>query len=1285
LRVAFTVLALLLVAILSAALAAPYFIDWTAQHKQIEARLSQILGAKISVAGPIDLKLLPVPYLTLGDVHVSDPANTAAGLDIDSLRLEMMLTALIRGQFRFTQASFTHPVLTIVRGPEGNLTLPGIGARTHSDQIVLDSIVVRDGRVDLVGAGAAPLSIAGLGLDAQADSLRGPFKGSGGADGGGSRLSFQFTTGAFADNKLSLKASFDAAQSSVHGEVDGAILLAPVAAQGGDIAPGYSGGARLSGFLEYGDEGAQIPWRALGVADANARGVDISNLELHLGDDERASILTGAAKAEFGANPALNITLAAKKLDFDAILRQQNETSAPPARAAETIRRAIEAARSDLRLPFATSVDLASPSAILGGDAINDIALNASIVAGKPIAVRLECSPPGSSHLIADGTIELGAASGFKGRVDARIGEPQPLRDWLTQGAEPLRDSLNAFGEFLPFHSGAFGGEVDLSKAAFAARDLRLALDDTVLTGALAWTGAQGSQRARLFADLRTDELNIASLPNLEAGRVPFGDSDLSLALEARALRVARVGEAGVSGGRLAVEMTKAASNVAVNRLSLKGLGGADVEATGGANAREAWLDGRLVADQLRDFAALVRRVAPGSASKVFVDRAGALSPANVTFKARFSVADGGGGLEPASLAIDGGVGATHIEAKIGRAATPGALDAALLLDAPDTAPLLRQFGVSAQDLSGLGRGQLTLNARGRMADGFDANASGALAGVNVVWRGRIQPEALDETHPLLFGAGSLKTDNAAPLLSVLGVAAQDLALAIPLSLDSDVVLRGRNLSLPNVKGALGGSKVSGELTFAPPASEAAPTILDADVALAKALAGDAAEERSAQIEGRFSFDRLALSALTGLALGPSQMVKSGATWSDAAFVAGLGRAPTADLKLSIGRLDLAAAQQAQNAAGHVRIEPGIVRFDDFSFGLRGGSVTGHASLRRSGADAALSGAIGFESLPAEAAGIAGRLSGSLDFAAGGRSAGELVGDLAGKGQVRLAGIKVANLDPGALGRIVDRAQGSNYAIDQTNVERALGFELDKQALSLPDSAASAFLSNGAIRIGPIAVESATNRTSLSAKIDLRTLTSVAHAAIGELQSTKYWNGDPPSVSVDITGTSGSPVRAIDATTFAAGLAQQAIARESDRIADLEADMRERAYFNRRLKAEQFLRKREQELSAYALEQARLKSELDRKRVEDETLKAAEDAKAAAQEARKAADAELQKAAEAAKKAAADAAAILAPPLPDDIPTMSPATPLPASPPPPPPRPRVAAPHGPDPTAGGIY
>ena len=85
-----------------------------------------------------------------------------------------------------------------------------------------------------------------------------------------------------------------------------------------------------------------------------------------------------------------------------------------------------------------------------------------------------------------------------------------------------------------------------------------------------------------------------------------------------------------------------------------------------------------------------------------------------------------------------------------------------------------------------------------------------------------------------------------------------------------------------------------------------------------------------------------------------------------------------------------------------------------------------------------------------------------------------------------------------------------------------------------------------------------------------------------------------------------APKRQIDISALSAALAAQAVARESDRISTLEADIRERAFFNRRLKGERLIDRRQQEIQDFGTEQSRLKGQADRLRSLEEAEKAAE-------------------------------------------------------------------------------
>ena len=183
--------------------------------------------------------------------------------------------------------------------------------------------------------------------------------------------------------------------------------------------------------------------------------------------------------------------------------------------------------------------------------------------------------------------MELGSAAGFKGRLEASLGDFAQLRDWATKDEPELAQRLSALGEALPYRKASAVGDVEASTVAFSARNLQLVVDRTALSGAVAFTRSLGDERGRLFMDLRSDALDVDALPNLGASADFLGDVDLSLALDAAKLRVARVGEAAIDSGSLSLKVTKTGADLSLDRLSVAGLGGATVEARGARGRRD--------------------------------------------------------------------------------------------------------------------------------------------------------------------------------------------------------------------------------------------------------------------------------------------------------------------------------------------------------------------------------------------------------------------------------------------------------------------------------------------------------------------------------------------------------------------------------------------------------------------------------------------------------------------------------------------------------------------------
>jgi len=1205
-RIILTLIAVALIVALSAALFAPFFVDWSLHRAQIEAELGDILGARVVVSGPIDIRFLPTPYLQLKNVTIADASGDGAPVfACENVQLEAALASLPSGRARFTLARLEHPVLTLSRGSGGSLRLPQWRVKAQADRVALDRIVVTGGRLRVVDGGA-PLDVAGLDLDAMAASLIGPYRGSGRVSTpGGLQAEFHFATAALTNSALPLKLEIDPAEGLPSGVFDGALTLGRRAADAGlDLA--YSGAAAISGFSALTDSGPPSPWRVSGALHADLGGATMEDLILRFGPDERALEASGAARLEMGPLTHLSADIKAKQLNIDALLRGKDEDSVSPARALAALARVLSPLNARGGSPLALRIAFATPTVIVGAQTLADVAFDATAAAGAPIEGDLALGLPGQSTLRLSGSLELGAAAGFKGRLEASLGDFAQLRDWATKDEPELAQRLSALGEALPYRKASAVGDVEASTVAFSARNLQLVVDRTALSGAVAFTRSLGDERGRLFMDLRSDALDVDALPNLGASADFLGDVDLSLALDAAKLRVARVGEAAIDSGSLSLKVTKTGADLSLDRLSVAGLGGATVEVRGASGPQGRWLTLQLNAEKLRDFAALIGRVAPGRLSRLLVQRADMLSPAKATLEARATGPGAVGGFALDSVKAQGSAGQSQFTLKAERSGEAAAgVAVSFALDAPEGAALLRQIGLRPPSVSS-GRAQIEASANGRWDGGFDARVAASIAGANFTWRGRVRPDAKADDDAVLFGAATMKADNVMPLLATLGLGASVASPVVPVDLSGDLVLRGAEVGFPRLAGTAAGAKITGRLAWRPAVEPIAASSIDPDVALAQSIAGEPQAAPMAQIDGELSLDHASLAALLSLPLGAPQPAKPGAKWSEATFASPLVDPPPLDVRLKIGALDVVDALQARGATARVKIDRGRFDIDEFAMDVAGGRASGRFTLRRDGAVATLTGQASLDSAAADRAGLRGRIGASLAFASTGQSPSALVAGLVGEGQVETAGVAIPRLDPGALGRVLAKAQAPDASIDETNIAHALGVEFDRQPMSLPDGTAPAVMSAGIIHVGPVDIAGQGGHASTSADFDLRSQNLTIRASFAEAGGGKFWSGPPPSVAVAVTGSVDAPARQINAAAFAAGLAAQTIARESDRIAALEADIRERAFFNRRLKAEQFMRLREAELAAYEADQARIKSEQDRKRVEDELLKASE-------------------------------------------------------------------------------
>jgi uncharacterized protein involved in outer membrane biogenesis len=1198
-RIVLTFIAVALVAALSAALVAPVMIDWSRWRGYFEAELSKRAGAAVTIGGRIEVRLLPTPYVKLDQVAVAGPTkDDEPVLRCDRMRFELAIGGLFGGQLRFTDVRLDRPVARL----DLNAGAPAQGWRAavveSARRVALDRVVVYQGEAIIARPDMAPLVLSNIELDASAGSLIGPFRGAGEMStrrGGVAR--FQFVTAEIADATLPIKAAIDAAEGP-RATFDGKLSLAP----GGGLDLAYDGAATLAGNVQAIEGAAPSPWSVSGVLRADARHARIEKLAASLGPESRALQAMGTLDADLGEWPSLALDLQSKQLNIDAFLRRDGEEAAPPSRVWTALSNIAANYAWPGGSPMALKLNYSAPLAYLGAQSLDDLSLSASAKAGEPLAIDVRSGLPGQSHAHFTGGLELGAAAGFHGRVEADVGDFHGLRDWLARDQADWAARLAAAGDAFPYASGSAKGDVEISTVGFSARNLDLTLDRSRFSGAMAFTAAVAGARPRLFLDLSSDGLDVDAAPDLSGGADWLGDLDLSLTLQASKLRVAQVGRASVESGSLDLKATRTGDRLSLDHLVLANLGGATVRAEGEAGPGGRWIRVHLDAARLREFAALVSRVAPGRYSRALVDRAEALSPAKATFEARRDGPPLQGVFPLDFVRADGDAGRSHFGLRLSRAPAPvDALAADLTLDSPDGAALLRQLGVKSAGGSAT-RAHLAASASGKWETGFDGQVAGTLVGTDLSWRGRIVP-----ADASAFGPATLKSENLLNALAALGLAAPGAGVAAPVDIASDIEFRGGEVTAPRITGTVAGGKVVANLAWKAPAAVADVGSLDPDVALAKMIAGEAPASAPTRLSGEISMDKASAGALLAMSLGPPSAAKSGARWSEAKFAPALLAPPSSDIWLKIASLDFLEGVPARDVSARIQMDAGKFELDDIAMDVAGGRASGRLTLRRDGADATVNGHVAVESMAVERAAFRGRLGVSMDFVSTGASPMAVVAGLVGQGQAQLAAASLPRLDPGALARVLAKAESADGRIDETNIAHALNLELDKQPLPLPDGPSPAVLNSGVVRVGPMTAQGPSGHVVVTAEFDLRAFSLGVRAVCEEAHGDRFWSGPPPSVTVSARGSLDAPARKIDVDMLTAGLAGQAIARESDRISAFEADMRERAFFNRQLKAEHFLARRDAEIAAYEAEQARLKSEAERKRVQDDLLKARDD------------------------------------------------------------------------------
>ena len=1181
----------LLVLILSVALVGPHFVDWNAQRARIEALLSEHSGLQVAVGGSINVTLLPTPRVELENVEVGSPAPGEPRLGLGRASVELNLSPLLRGTLALGDVTLEEPILRLTLGADGSFSVPALPRPARTD-VAFDHLMIRQGHLSLEDpARNRVIVLDGIDLDAQGDSLTGPFKATGSLQLPiGAAAVFRLSTAALESGRLRSKLVLDLS-TGLRSELDGAFVFAAGTSEAERIS--FDGGLVLSSTFISAD--VKLPWRLTGPLTLDAFGAAMDTLDLRLGDEDHALSLNGRARLAFSAVPSGEIELNARQLDLDRLLAVKKSTGPAindaPLKLAQMLEDALAGtsqahAVSGLRTSVHGSLKVASPLVILGGETLADARLLWSQNIGSPAKLDFEVTGPGATRLAAAGQfsparVAAGTAPEFQGTASLATRDLVRWRSWLSQALPQTAQRL----AFVPFRAFDAAGDVKVSATHVELSHMTLTSDRSSLVGDVSYASATGSMRARLSTHLSCDALDLDALPDLTDVDKAIPDVDVSLSLDARAIRVANAsalrGNELIDVGHINLDVSTDATGWKLDRLAIADLGGASLTARGSAANGVAALDGQLEASSLTELANMLRRLAPLATTSnsssiswqglahMFAQRAAVLVPAKLDLHAKaqrqapkpWSLSD---------VSLSGTVGGTRIQGRGTPDATaPGDATLSLTLDSPETPVLLRQVGASALALTGLGPAHVNMLVRGNAAQPAQTRIEARLAGSDFDFDGT---SSIAEA-PVVTGSLRLNTPDVSPLLQALAVILPDgTAQKMPAALSAQVRAKGGDIALNDLAGSLAGSSMTGDLNLAPAPNGA-----------------------RAKLSGALRFDQLSLPALLALNLGAPTAPKPGATWSDAAFGVGLADAPDTSLQLSSRSIVLMEGWSGQTARLQLDLAPGDMRISGLSTQIASGTLGGRLQLRRDRGSALLSANFNLEGIALNGPDATGRISGQIEATASAANAQALVGNLAGAGRLTIAYLTINHASPQALSKLVASPEAASLSVDASVLVQQLSTDLDKAPLKVGSRIFDLGLAGGVIRLAPTGPQSSTDdlQIRLGASLDLRNQTLDAEARLSLAKAPKDWGDSPlPQVRLNWLGPWTAPKRTLDARTLMSGLTGRALVLETARIDALEADARERAFFVRRLRGLQFMKQRERELATYTAEQAALAERL---------------------------------------------------------------------------------------------
>ncbi|MBF9233567.1 AsmA family protein [Microvirga alba] len=1125
-----TIIAAVVILILTIAVAAPPFIDWEAHRGAIDQIISRASGTEAQTRGRIGVRLLPSPKIRVEHLTLAGKTEQSPSLTADLVWAEMALTPLLRGEVRFTQTRIGRVDLRVPVSSDGGWRLPPdlLSGHGRGREWAIDSLAVAHffvttqmpstGRTDQVYAENVRI---------EGQRLIGPWR----IEGQTAGVPFRLVTGELTPEKtIQVKL---AGGGDIHPRFD---VDAKVALDGNVVEPNISGKAKilLGPPAQVAAAGIPIPIVIETQFKTEAGNLALDPVSVEAGEGGASLRMTGEGSVRL-KDPHVSLKLEGRRLDADSFILSSNGQD-------------FMTRLQQWSLPstaFPVDLDLKIDSIGLGQEDLSNATLRMTLQGGRARMDRIEFKAPGDTRVAVEGEFGSKVQGGITGKVALASNASDRLARYLNR--------INIHSPFLRILDGRpfeVSSDVAVVSPVLSFNKMRVKTGDAVMTGNLRYTAPEADARAKLEAQVGIQNLNLDQLPRVSSIFETTKNMDVGFILDARGVSAGK----NSGNGRISARVLSDGPALLVETLDIVDLAGANARVSGRiAPDGSGRIAGKVTAQRAAPLVDLLGSVWIGGISKlvpsflregaldldVVTERVGAVpdlsrqrfrttakgTAAGGTFEGRVDSADGRTENLNVNLATD------KTGRWVNRPNVPG-------LDRP-----------SRVDLRGT-----------RISSGlFSMTIGGDLGGVQVTTNRPFSLTADDDVVD--SGEAELVTSDLTPFLALLG---EGIAGASPAPARARVTLgRERDATLFDLAGQIAGNPLQGRLS---------------------------ARSRS-EIGGEISVEKLSLPWLVRtLALNaPAGDGNAAALWSTAHFGEPSRLVSGGQVVFRAASLDLGRGIAGTRANFTLEALSDGIAIKGLEAALGNGRLSGSATITRQGGLATIVGDGALRDVPlwtlVGPTPFDATLSGPLKFGTAAETVSGLIANLGAAGDWRVTGLRVPTADPSAFDRALKRALADNDPLGEGRAETIVGNELGRASLAAPVITTSASVVGGALRLSPFVVESGPAVWQGAVTYDLKNLTFETRGSLTAKASPPGWTGAPPSIGLNWRGSLGAPTREVDASPFRNGLAAIVLRRELEKIEAFEKAAAER---QRQLQAQEAERQR---AKAAAEEAARLQAQ----------------------------------------------------------------------------------------------